>query len=199
MNLTRTQYESAFARTIGYFALAVTFAAIVEIVVIFLSALRSASPSGPNDLGSVLIAALLVGLFGGIFAAIGATVVAIVLGIGLTALTARLLRRITSWRAHLAAYFGLGAITAAIPLTLFGFWAFMPEGGSHVATSGWLTALNLAILVLLAACSAALGWYQVWHASVATDAEVGRARTGIAMSIGPKVAAMALCGGLLWL
>jgi hypothetical protein len=172
MRLTRDQYESAFARTIGYFTLAVAIATVVEVIVIFVNALLSASPSGPTDLGSVFIAALLAGLFSGIFAAIGATVVAIVLGIGLTALTARLLRGAKDWHGHLAAYFGLGAVTAAIPLTLFSVWAFTPGGSYYDPSSNWLTVLDLAILVLLAACSAALAWYQVWRAPIEADAEI---------------------------
>lgn len=98
-------------------------------------------------------------LFSPLYSAPVGAVVTIALGVPLAKLLARLLRRNRHWRAHLAAFLGLGFVVAAILIHLW-----MLVVGSFWNTSAWWGSMWIfAPIVFAAALSVGAGWGIAWR------------------------------------
>jgi hypothetical protein len=169
VKLARAQYQSVYVRTIAYFSVAVGVTTVLLVVggTVFFG--LSAPSYLPDEIPSALFFAVVGGVFAAIFAWIGGVVASFMFGIGLNALAARLLRNVSDWRGYLAGAFGVGAISAAIPLVLYSLWISSLDDAGHLFAN-WSTILPVVTLVLLAASSSALAWHYVWRHPATVEA-----------------------------
>jgi hypothetical protein len=171
VNLTRSQYESAYGHAILYFSMAVGVATAVQVALLIGTSWDGVS-SNPW-LG--IVAGLVLGVLAIIVAGMGSAIVTISVGLILTVGLGRLLRRVDNWRIHVASYFGIGVLAAMVPVALY-LWAVLSSEPLAVLEGDWLTLLDLTLVLVLAGLSTSLAWHHAWRRSVPTQRLADEAR-----------------------
>jgi len=107
-------------------------------------------------------AALFIALFSPLYSAIVGAAITMSLGVPLAKLLAGALARNTKWRAHLAAFLGLGAILATLLLHLY-----MLLVGYLWNSEAWWSSMPIFVpIVSAAALSVGAGWSIAWRRAV---------------------------------
>lgn len=125
-------------------------------VLVLSSSYTSAPTPITVDTGLQAIAGAVV--FGGLalfFAGVVGLIVTLVIGAPLGWVAGRLLRTVNDWRLHVAAYFTVGAVSAAVVVVGF----FVLDQNPYAAALPFAIALGPA----LAGVSAAAGWVILWR------------------------------------